>query len=47
MLGEQAVEQAIAHLMDRKANGLQALDTHPCPPGQVWNGTQCVDDLPK
>jgi len=46
MLGAEAIEQAIAHLIEKKAS-IQPLDTHPCPQGQHWSDSlqKCVDDI--
>jgi len=46
MLGEDAIEQAIAHLIDKKA-AIKPLDTHPCQQGQHWSDSlqKCVDDI--
>lgn len=43
-LVESAINEPISL---EQAKNIRANDIHGCKPGETWNGTQCVDDLPK
>jgi len=45
-LGEGAISGLFHKHAGEIVTVVKTLDIHPCPPGQTWNGTKCVDDFP-